>query len=81
MAGWCSASKSLDQKCPECGGIMLFDMPTKRFGCKSCGLFLTRDQLSDIRYKQRTPIDDERRKKTRQQSDYLEWWLSGDKEH
>jgi hypothetical protein len=59
---------------------MIFDMPTKRFGCKHCGLFLTRDQLSDIRYKQRTPIEDERRKKSRQQSDYLEWWLSGDKE-
>jgi hypothetical protein len=59
---------------------MLFDMPTKRFGCKHCGLFLTRDQLSDIRYKQRTPVEDERRKKSRQQSDYLEWWLSGDKE-
>ncbi len=59
---------------------MLFDMPTKRFGCKHCGLFLTRDQLSDIRYKQRAPVEDERRKKSRQQSDYLEWWLSGDKE-
>jgi transcription initiation factor TFIIIB Brf1 subunit/transcription initiation factor TFIIB len=70
----------LDQQCPECGGIMLFDTPTKRFVCKKCGVFLTRDQLSDIRYKQRTPAEDERRKKSRQQSDYLEWWLSGDKE-
>jgi hypothetical protein len=59
---------------------MLFDMPTKRFGCKHCGLFLTREELSDMRYKQRTPVEDERRKKSRQQSDYLEWWLSGDKE-
>jgi hypothetical protein len=59
---------------------MLFDMPTKRFGCKHCGLFLTREELSDIRYKQRTPVEDERRKRSRQQSDYLEWWLSGDKE-
>jgi hypothetical protein len=59
---------------------MLFDTPTKRFGCKNCGLFLTRDQLSDLRFKQRTPVEDERRKKSRQQSDYLEWWLSGDKE-
>jgi hypothetical protein len=59
---------------------MLFDMPTKRFGCKHCGLFLTREELSDIRYKQRTPVEDERRKKSRQQSDYLEWWLSGNKE-
>ncbi len=58
----------------------MYDTPTKRFGCKKCGLFLTRDQLSDIRYKQRTPTEDERRKRARQQSDYLEWWLSGNKE-
>ncbi len=70
----------MDQQCPECGGVMLYDATMKRFGCKSCGAFLTRDQLSDIRYKQRTPVDDERRKRARQQSDYLEWWLSGDKE-
>ena len=59
---------------------MIFDPALKRFGCKTCGAFLTRDQLSDIRFKQKTPIDDERRKRARQQSDYLEWWLSGDKE-
>lgn len=72
--------ESMDQQCPECGGIMLFDSATKRFGCKSCGIFLTRDQLSDLRYKQRTPVEDERRKRSRQHSDYLEWWLSGNKE-
>lgn len=70
----------MDQQCPECGGVMLYDAPTKRFGCKKCGLFLTRDQLSDIRYKQKAPTEDERRKRARQQSDYLEWWLSGNKE-
>ena len=59
---------------------MMFDAIMKRFGCKNCGAFLTRDQLSDIRYKQRAPVDDDRRKRARQQSDYLEWWLSGDKE-
>jgi len=71
----------LDQICPECGvGVMMYDMPTKRFGCKNCGAFLTRDQLSDLRNKQKTPVEDERRKRSRQQSDYLEWWLSGNKE-
>jgi hypothetical protein len=58
----------------------MYDMPTKRFGCKNCGAFLTRDQLSDLRNKQKTPVEDERRKRSRQQSDYLEWWLSGNKE-
>ena len=71
----------MDQICPECGvGVMIYDMPTKRFGCKNCGAFLTRDQLTEARHKQKTPNEDERRKKSRQQSDYLEWWLSGNKE-
>jgi len=70
----------VDQACPECGGIMLYDAPNKRFVFKSCGLYLTRDQLSDIRYKMKTPEDDARKKKSRQQADYLEWWLSGNKE-
>lgn len=71
----------MDQICPECHvGIMLYDAPTKRYGCKKCGAFLTRDQLSDARFKARTPEEDERRKRSRQQADYLEWWLSGNKE-
>jgi DNA-directed RNA polymerase subunit M/transcription elongation factor TFIIS len=70
----------LDQYCPECGGLLLFDAVNKRYSCKSCGLFLTREQLSDMRYKLKTPSDDERRKKQRQQADYLDWWLKGKKE-
>ena len=71
----------MDQICPECNvGILMYDAPTKRFGCKNCGAFLTRDQLSDARFKAKTPVDDERRKRSRQQADYLEWWLSGNKE-
>jgi len=77
---WVLTDLSLDQYCPECGGLLLFDSTTKRYGCKSCGLFLTREQLSDIRYKMKTPQEDVRRKKQREQSDYLEWWLSGKKE-
>ncbi len=66
--------------CPECKeGILLYDAPTKRFGCKRCGAFLTSDQLADARLKARTPEEDERRKRSRQQADYLEWWLSGNK--
>ena len=71
----------MDQICPECHtGIMLYDAATKRYGCKNCGVFLTRDQLSDARFKAKVPEDDERRKRSRQQADYLEWWLSGNKE-
>ena len=71
----------MDQICPECHeGVMLYDTPTKRYGCKKCGAFLTRDKISDARFKARTPEEDERRKRSRQQADYLEWWLSGNKE-
>jgi len=69
----------LDQFCPECAGLLLYDAANKKFSCKSCGLFLTREQLSDLRYKMKTLPDDERRKRQRQQADYLDWWLSGNK--
>ncbi len=66
--------------CPECNsGVLMYDAPTKRWGCKKCGAFLTSDQLSDARLKARTPVEDERRKRSRQQADYLEWWLDGNK--
>jgi hypothetical protein len=58
----------------------MYDAASKRLSCKSCGLFLTRDQLSDIRYRQKNAIDDESRKKSRQQADYLDWWLKDKKE-
>jgi hypothetical protein len=73
-------SIGLDQFCPECGGPLVYDAPNKRFSCKSCGLFLTREQLSDLRFKQKTPTDDDSRRKQRQQADYLDWWLKDKKE-
>jgi ribosomal protein S27AE len=76
---WSRMELMVDQFCPECGGALLFDAVNKRFSCKSCGLFLTRDQLSDLRYKMKTLPDDERRKRARQQADYLDWWLTGNK--
>jgi len=32
--------------------------------------------LSDLRYKLKAPVEDERRKRQRQQADYLDWWLN-----
>jgi DNA-directed RNA polymerase subunit M/transcription elongation factor TFIIS len=71
---------AVDQYCPECGGILLYDAASKRLSCKSCGLFLTREQLSDLRFRQRTGADDDTRKKARHQADYLDWWLKDKKE-
>lgn len=59
---------------------MLYDAGSKRFSCKSCGLFLTRDQLSELRFKLRNNPDSEVRQKQRQQADYLDWWLKDKKE-
>ena len=70
----------MDQYCPECGGPLVFDAVNKRFSCKSCGLFLTREQLSDMRFKLKNAEGDDMRKKQRQQADYLDWWLQGKKE-
>ena len=49
---------------------------TKHFVCKRCGLYATREQVSDIR------IRLNRKEKTRQdiQDDYLEWWQKSKKE-
>jgi len=67
---------AVDQYCPECGGILLYDAASKRLSCKKCGLFLTREQLSDIRFRQKNAADDDTRKKARNQADYLDWWLN-----
>jgi DNA-directed RNA polymerase subunit M/transcription elongation factor TFIIS len=71
---------ALDQYCPECGGPLVFDAINKRFSCKSCGLFLTREQLSDMRFKLKNAGSDDARKKQRQQADYLDWWLKDKKD-
>lgn len=61
--------------CPECGSELSLDSISKRFACKSCGLFVTREELSDIREKNRES-NDEQRNKNREKGDYLDWWLS-----
>lgn len=55
---------------------MKADPHTKHFTCKRCGMYATREQVSDIR------IRLNRRVKTRQdlQDDYLEWWQKSKKE-
>jgi hypothetical protein len=59
---------------------MVFDAINKRFSCKSCGLFLTREQLSELRFKLRNSAGDDSRTRQRQQADYLDWWLKDKKD-
>ena len=55
---------------------MKLDPSTKHFICKRCGLYATREQISDIRYKlsrkESTGAD--------KQYDYLDWWQKSKKE-
>lgn len=55
---------------------MKADHATKHFVCRRCGLYATREQVSDIRMRLN------RREKTRRdiQDDYLEWWQKSKKE-
>ena len=55
---------------------MKLDSSTKHFICKRCGLYATREQVSDIKFRLN------QREKTRQdrQDDYLEWWQKSKKE-
>ena len=65
--------------CPECEGDLFYDAPMKLFVCKKCGLYADRDTLSDIKYAKKDALDDTSQK-NREQSEYLEWWLTSKKD-
>jgi len=52
------------------------DANTKHFICKKCGLFATREQVSDIRYRLN------KREKTREDKhdEYRDWWTASKKD-
>lgn len=53
------------------------DKQVKRnFICKRCGLYATREQISDIRYK----LNQRERTREDKQDDYLDWWQKSKKE-
>ena len=58
------------------GLIMKLDPSTKHFICKRCGLYATREQVSDIRYK----LSRKAATGSDKQYDYLDWWQSSKKE-
>lgn len=54
---------------------MFYDSASKHYICKNCGLYITKDQLLEL--KERLRGEGEERKKRKQRHDeYLEWWLS-----
>ncbi|MEM3382422.1 MAG: hypothetical protein QXL52_05100 [Nitrososphaerales archaeon] len=68
----------MQQYCVECGGIMIYDLSSKHYSCKNCGLYITKEQLMDLKDKIRKE-GEERKKKRREVNEYLEWWLSSKK--
>lgn len=67
--------------CPECAAKqivteMKFDLNTKHFICNKCGLYATREQISDIRDRLN------HREKTREDKhdEYRDWWQSSKKD-
>ncbi len=54
---------------------MIYEISSKHYSCKNCGLYITKEQLLDLKDKMRKE-GEERKKKRREQSEYLEWWLS-----
>jgi len=61
--------------CPECGGDLFYDPRVKRYVCKSCGLSLTFQEISEVRDEIRLDLSDEDKRKQRKK-DYLSWWFS-----
>ena len=60
--------------CVECGGVLLYDLSIKRYSCKSCGLYITKEQLLDLQDKMKEKEGPKKRKQ--EHHEYLEWWLS-----
>jgi len=54
-----------------------FDITSKNFICKSCGLFASREKIDELRDKAENAAEDKSR---RRQDDYLDWWQSSKKE-
>jgi len=55
---------------------MKLDPSTKHFICKRCGLYATREQISDIRDR----LNQREFTKEDKQYDYLEWWQKSKKD-
>ncbi len=61
--------------CPECGGELKYISATRRYVCKSCGLSLTSQELTELRQKLRPSFESEEEQRQKARKDYLKWWL------
>jgi len=61
--------------CPECGGEMSYDLSTKHYTCRSCGLTLAFHEILEAK-ERNLPTGDAEERRRRERQDYLKWWLS-----
>ena len=61
--------------CPECGGELKYISATKHYACKSCGLSLTSQELTEARQKLRPNPESEEDQRRKERRDYLKWYL------
>jgi len=60
----------MDYTCPECGGPLLYEISTKMYVCKKCGLYVSKQQLIELSDKKRL------KQKLDTKKEYLNWWLN-----
>jgi hypothetical protein len=53
---------------------MTYEVSTKKYLCKSCGLYVTKEQILELRDKGREVSEKDQKK--RRQNEVLSWWLS-----
>jgi uncharacterized Zn finger protein (UPF0148 family) len=62
--------------CPECGAILFYEQSTRHFVCRNCGIFVTREELYDIRERKKEQAElDIKERRRRIMSEYLDWLL------
>jgi len=54
---------------------MVYEAPVRKFVCRGCGLYVSREEIDMLKEKVRI-TDDAKAKRRREQSEYLDWWLS-----
>jgi hypothetical protein len=70
------SQESLQKIIEEIEVPMKFDPGTKHFICKRCGLYATREEVNDIRYR----LNQRERTREDKHYDYLDWWQKSKKD-
>jgi transcription initiation factor TFIIIB Brf1 subunit/transcription initiation factor TFIIB len=68
-------------RCPSCKGKMEYKPPN--YVCRECGLVIKRlefDKMKRQHFKGRSEDEDEYSEDKRKKKDYLDWYLSSDKD-